>query len=100
MDIQRLRNLTTGRLHTEVGHIYQDIELLVGEQGVMTHMLGNCCRALEPYLRQVAPDPRLWDGAYDPGHTGTIEVPAMNAQQQSEFWARFQALPSPLARFS
>ncbi len=25
MDIQRLRNLTTGRLHTEMAHIYQEL---------------------------------------------------------------------------
>ena len=30
MDIQRLRNLTTGRLHTEMGHIYEDLELITG----------------------------------------------------------------------
>lgn len=32
MDIQRLRNLTTGRLHTEMAHIYQDIEYLTSER--------------------------------------------------------------------
>jgi len=25
MDIQRLRNLITGRLHTGMGHVYQDV---------------------------------------------------------------------------
>ena len=28
MNIQRLRNLTTGILHTEMGHIYQDLETI------------------------------------------------------------------------
>ena len=52
MDIQRLRNLTTGRLHTKMEHIYADIEHLTGAEGVMTHQLPNACRALEPYLRE------------------------------------------------
>ncbi len=100
MDIQRLRNLTTGRLHTKMEDIYADIDMLTGEAGVMTHMLPNACRALEPYLRDVAPDARLWDGAYDVSHTGQIAVPQMNAEQRAEFWKRFGALPSPFARMA
>ena len=100
MDIQRLRNLTTGRLHTKMEDIYADIDTLTGEAGVMTHMLPNACRALEPYLREVAPDARLWDGAYDVSHTGQIAVPQMNAEQRDEFWKRFGALPSPFARMA
>jgi hypothetical protein len=74
MDIQRLRNLTTGRLHTDVGFIYQDIEYLTGEKGVMTHMLPNAMRALEPWLREKLSDRRLWDGEYDPSHIGEIDI--------------------------
>ncbi len=36
-DIQRLRNLTTGILHTEIGHIYEDIESITGAKGVMAN---------------------------------------------------------------
>lgn len=50
MEIQRLRNLTTGILHTEVGHIYEDIEFLTGEKGIMTHMLPRACEAMMPIL--------------------------------------------------
>ena len=97
MDIQRLRNLTTGRLHTKMEDIYADIEHLTGEQGVMTHMLPNACRAMEPYLREKAPDARLWDGAYDVTHTGDADVPPMDAEEKAAFWKRYGALPSLLA---
>jgi hypothetical protein len=100
MDIQRLRNLTTGRLHTKMEDIYADIEMLTGKEGVMTHMLPNACRALEPHLRRVAPEARLWNGAYDVSHTGQIAVPQMTAEQRAEFWKRFGALPSPFARMA
>ena len=89
MDIQRLRNLTTGRLHTKMADIYQDIEYLTGEPGVMTHMLPDATKALLPYLREKTPDARLWDGAYDTAHVGEIDIPPMNGEEQAEFWARF-----------
>ena len=61
MDIQRLRNLTTGRLHTHITDVYQDIEFFTGEKGIMTHMIPNAHRALEPYLREAVTDARLDD---------------------------------------
>lgn len=97
MQIQRLRNLTTGRLHTKMEDIYADVEYLTGEKGVMTHMLPNACRALAPYLRGFAADPKLWEDAYDPAHTGELDVPPMSAEQRAEFWKRYGALPSPFA---
>lgn len=97
MDIQRLRNLTTGRLHTEIGCVYQDIEMLTGEEGVMTHTLSRACRALEPYLREKVPDPRFWEDVYDPTHVGEIEVPPMDAAAKAEFWKLYAAQTDPLA---
>lgn len=92
MNIQRLRNLTTGRLHTKMSDIYEDIEYLTREKGVLTHMLPNACRALRPYLQSVAPDPKLWANDYDPDHSGEIEIPPMNDEQCSEFWKRYASL--------
>jgi hypothetical protein len=97
MEIQRLRNLTTGRLHTEIGHVYQDIEYLIGEQGIMTHMLPRAARALEPILRARELGERLWDEAYDVTHTGEIDLPPLDANELSAFWEAYKAQPNPLA---
>lgn len=97
MSIQRLRNLTTGRLHTQMGHVYQDIERLTGEEGIMTHMLPRACEAMEPWLRDKAPDPRFWDGEYDTAHVGEFEISPMTDAERKEFLARYSALPDPLA---
>ncbi len=98
MDIQRLRNLTTGRLHTEIGHVYQDIEFFTGEKGVMTHMLPRAFRSLDPYLREVfADNQRLFDGAYDVTHEGEIDVQSMGDEARAAFWERYRAEPDPLA---
>ncbi len=91
MNIQRLRNLTTGRLHTKMEDVYADVEYLTGEKGVITHMLPNACRALLPYLREVATDPRLWNDAYDTTHIGEVEVQPMNFEQCEAFWKRYRA---------
>jgi len=70
IDIQRLRNLTTRILHTKVSHIYEDLENITGEKGLMTHMLPRVIRAVEPWLRDHVKDVKFWDGKYDTRHTG------------------------------
>lgn len=96
MEIQRLRNLTTGRLHTEIGHVYQDIEFFTGEAGIFTHMLPNAHRAAEPWLKEQFQDPRLWDGAYDVTHTGQVEAHPMDDEAKKAFFVRYAALQNPL----
>lgn len=96
MDIQRLRNLTTGRLHTKMKDIYEDIALITGEDGVMTHQLPNACRALEPYLREKVTEARFFDGEYDATHTGEIDVPPMDEDAKKAMQERYGAMPSLL----
>ena len=97
MDIQRLRNLTTGRLHTDIGCVYEDLGSIIGERGLMTHMLPRVMRAVEPWLREHVTDPRLWDGKYDTTHTGTINVPEPTAEDRKAMLERYMAQPNPLA---
>lgn len=96
MDIQRLRNLTTGRLHTKIDHIYKDLETITGEIGLMTHMLPRAMRAVEPWLREHVVDSRFWDGKYDTTHTGEIELPAPSELDRQAMFKRYAAQPDPL----
>jgi hypothetical protein len=96
MDIQRLRNLTTGKLHTEIGHIYEDLGIITGEDGLMTHMLPRACRAIEPWLRDNIQDDMFWDGKYDVTHTGVFDLPETTEQDRKIFFERFSAMPNPL----
>lgn len=96
MDIQRLRNLTTGRLHTDIGCIYEDIETITGEPGLMTHMLPRAMRAVEPWLREHVTDERFWDGKFDKTHTGDYELPEPTKDDRSAMFARYAAQPNPL----
>ena len=96
MDIQRLRNLTTGRLHTEVGHVYEDLETILGKKGLMTHMIPRAIRAVEPWLRKHVTDQRFWDGKFDITHTGDIDIPVPTDADKAAMLERYQAQPNPL----
>ena len=96
MNIQRLRNLTTGRLHTEIGHIYEDLETITGERGLMTHMLPRVIKAVEPWLREHVADPRFWDGEYDITHIGEYALPDPTTEDRVAMLERYKAQPNPL----
>lgn len=96
MDIQRLRNLTTGRLHTEMGHIYEDLAYIIGDDGIMTHMIPRVARAIAPWLREQVRDERFWDGEFDTTHTGEYPLRAMNPEERKAAFGRYKAMPNPL----
>lgn len=95
MNIQRIRNLTTKHLHTKIEHVYEDVERLTGEPGVMTHQLPNAWRAMEPWLRSKLPE-RFFAGDYDPDHLGEYDLDPMTEAERAEFFERYAALPSLL----
>ncbi len=90
MDIQRLRNITTDLLHTEICHVYEDLEIITGENGLMTHMLPIVARAVEPWLREHVTDQRFWDGKYDTTHTGKYELPKPTADDRAAIFERYK----------
>lgn len=96
MDAQRLRNLTTGRLHTAMTDIYADIEYITGEEGIMTHHLGMACAAMKPYLKQQIKDVRFWDDEHDPTHIGDYPIKPMSIDERKEFFNLFNQQPNPL----
>ena len=95
MDYQRLRNLTTHRLHTKMSDIYEDLEYITGMPGIMTHMLPRVMMAVEPWLREKIKEEKFWNGEYDAGHTGEYELPPMNKKESAETLKRFASMPSP-----
>ena len=96
MDIQRLRNLTTGRLHTKIGHIYEDLEMIMGERGLMTHMLPRVMTAVKPWLRREVRDERFWDGAYDTTHVGDYDLRMPDEGDRAAMLERYLEQPNPL----
>lgn len=89
MDNQRLRNLTTGKLHTQMADIYVDMENLFGEAGVMTHQLPRALKAIIPFLKDKVTDPRFWDGQYNPDHTGDTYIPVPTEAERKAMWTLY-----------
>ncbi len=96
MENQRLRNLTTQRLHTEMKDIYEDLEEIVGTKGLMTHMLPRVMVAIEPWLRENVKDTRFWDDKFDITHTGETELPTPTAEERQTMFELFLKQPNPL----
>lgn len=96
MDIQRLRNLTTGILHTEIGHVYLDLGWITGESGLMTHMLPRAMMAVEPWLRLHVLDARFWEKKHDPEHIGEHVLPLPTEDDRAEMFERYKSYPNPL----
>ena len=94
-DIQRLRNLTTGKLHTEMNHIYEDLGAIIGDDGIITHMIPRVMRAVDPWLKENVKDSRFWDGKFDTTHTREIELPDPTKQDREAMFERFKAMPNP-----
>lgn len=96
MNIQRLRNLTTQRLHTEMDHVHEDIEYLT-KIGVMTHMLPNMIAALTPWLKEKITEEKFWDGKFDKNHVGDIAILPMSDEEQKQVISRYSELPHPFS---
>lgn len=55
MNIQRVRNLTTFILHTEIDHVYTDLAYITGMKHIATHMIPALCEAVQPWLLEHTP---------------------------------------------
>ncbi len=97
MDIQRLRNLTTGKMHTKMSHIYEDLEAITRMEGVMTHMIPRVNDAIRPWLKEHVTGPRFWNDQWDPDHTGDFDLSVMSDEDQKLMLARYAEMPNPLA---
>lgn len=80
-----------------MGHIYEDLGAIIGESGLMTHMLPRALRAIEPWLRTHVTDARFWDEAFDVTHVGEIELPEPSEADRAAMFERYAAQPNPLA---
>jgi len=96
VEIQRVRNLTTGILHTDLDFVYEDLSAITGLT-FFTQEIPNACRALHPYLREHIGEDRFWTEKWDRDHVGEIDIPAMTDDHRAAFLERYRALPSPLS---
>ncbi len=78
-------------------HIYEDLEAIIGEGGIMTHMLPRVCDAVTPWLKTHLKNQAFWDDKYDTSHTGEIDLPTPTKEERNEMFRLFSEMPNPLA---
>ena len=89
MDILRVRNLTTGLLHTEMHHCYEDLSVISGLNTIYTHQIPNLTRAVLPWLREKIQDDKFFNGKYNPSEKGVFLLPKPTKDEQKEIIRRF-----------
>lgn len=90
MEYQRVRNLTTGILHTSVDDVYKDIEYITGTPGVLTSQLGLAVELLSDWLKFHIEDQRFFDGKFDKTHIGELPLEPMNELEKLDFFSRLK----------
>ena len=89
MDIQRIRNLTAGLLHTDIAHVYQDLSIISGvKTPIYTHQIPQFIRAVWPWLREKITDDEFFDGKHNPHAKGWLMLPLPTKEEQEEIVQR------------
>ena len=73
IDNQRLRNLTTGILHTDISHVYADILKLTGEK-IYTHEITDKLPIIQAWLRTGLHKRMFWNNKLDQTHIGITNI--------------------------
>ena len=91
MDIQRIRNITTGIIHTSFEEMSKDIQMITGIEGVTTIGIPYVGRLAQLFLKEQFPDPRFWERAMDETHVGELEVRNMTMDDRQRIFEAYRA---------
>ena len=85
----KLRNVTSGRLHTDIGDVYKFYEEYCGANGIMTHHIPIAYQALLPILKSKLSEEWFSDEWIKTGLDEVVEVPEMTEEEKATFWKSF-----------
>ena len=85
----KLRNITTGILHTKMSDVYDFFEEYTGEEGIMTHLLPSAKLALMPVLRARLTEDWFNKEWVKTGLDEEVEISEMNEEEKKSFWTAF-----------
>lgn len=80
---QRLRNLTTERLHTNIADIYEDLMAIVGGFFLPISISAVHTSVLK-WLKTLDLDPKFWEDEFDPDHVRETELPEPSQDQREQ----------------
>jgi hypothetical protein len=84
MDIQRLRNLTTKKIHTNHLDMHQDIEI-ISRYYIFDHQTYAALDAIQSFLMKNITDDKFFENKVDKSHNGCYDIPSMNDEERQEF---------------
>ncbi len=83
MSFQRIRNLTTGMVHTKFKHVAQDIDGLMGDSIFDATRPLVYRTIIKPHLRKYVKDGRFWKVEMDESHVGTMDIPTIEESKET-----------------
>ena len=90
----QILNITTGRLYTKMGDIYDFFDTVV-ESGIMTHMLPNASKAIVPILEtKLAPKEDFFHNEWKPDSENPEITFEFTSEDRKTFWSNYTELPS------
>jgi hypothetical protein len=92
----KLRNITTGILHTNIDDVYLFLEEYVGAKGIMTHQLGSAVKALTPILQTKLSDEWFREEWIKVGLDKVIEITDLTEEEKIKFWKEYEVYSSEL----
>ena len=88
MNIQRIRNLTTGILHTSREHVQEDLEFLLSFELPET-LIPEIASAIMPWLKENLADSKFFEARHDPDHVGEVNLEPLTKPERESFWKRY-----------
>lgn len=92
----KLRNITTGILHTNIGDVYIFLEEYLNEKGIMTHQLPSACRALQPILKRKLNKTWFDELWVKDGLDAIVEIDNITDEEKTEFWKSYEVYASEM----
>jgi len=86
----KLRNITTGIMHTEIKDVYLFFEEYTGEKGIMTHHLSSAIKAITDILKTKLSDKWFTKEWIKEELDEVIEIPDITEEEKASFWKLFQ----------
>jgi len=87
---QRIRNLTSGILHTNPEDVKNDLGAILGIGDSLPHfMVTKMMQPVKDFLRKNILDQRFWDDKLDLSHVGTINISEPTDAELGKIWTAY-----------
>lgn len=92
----KLRNITTGILHTDITDVYVFLDEYLDMGGAMTHQIPSAFRALEPILKKKLPEEWFTNEWIKTGLDEVVEITDLSPEELKTFWEQYKIYASAM----